>query len=209
MNSYRYVVFPYGKQPTVDEAAEFRNYSDVVAGKSAVGVCRKTSGLAIAFDADAFDVGLRTNQGFAQLIEKWQVRGGVVVDRLSFAKDKAALKPVTPAHWVPEEPTSIDRSTSYGTAIANKEWAAQEAMAKSLFRVQQTMHRYELLKRFAKWAPYLLVAFAALVTIVVGSYTRNRLLESEVEKRRETVIRVIDDPMNQGLNRVTTESESD
>jgi len=198
MSDYRYLVFPRGKQPTVGEAAEFQNLSGVLAGKFAIGTCRKTGGLVFALDAATFYHAVTTHRGFANLVQKWEVRGCTVVDRLSFVKDAEALRPVQPNLWSPDI-GSADGSTSFGKRLVAKELAAKEAVARSMLGVQQTLDRYDGLQRCAAAVPYLLIAVGVAGTIAVGFYVSGRLLDEGMEQRRETTIRVIDSPLDQPL----------
>ena len=206
MSDYRYLVFPRGKQPTVDEAAEFHNLSGILAGKFAIGLSKKTGGLAIAFKAAAFNDTLAKQRGFASLVYKWEVRGCEVLERLPFVKDAAALQPVQPNFLDPDK-SSSHRSTTVGKRLSAKELAAKEAVARSLLGVQRTLDRYDALHRYAALVPYLLIALGTLGTILVGFYAGNRLLDPQTEKHRETTVRVSSDPMHQPLERQPVQAE--
>jgi len=205
MSDYRYLVFPRGKQPTVDEAAEFRNLSGVLAGKVAIGSCRRTGGLVFAIDAAVFSHAVATHRGFANLVEKWEVRGCLVETRLGFVKDAKVLQPVQPNLWSPGDGPP-DRSTSFGKRLASKELAskelaAQEAIGRSMLGVRQALDRFDWLQRCAAMTPYMLMALGAAGTIAVGFYVSGRLLDGGMERRRETTERVIENPLGEVLDR--------
>ncbi|MCA9231202.1 MAG: hypothetical protein KDA57_11150 [Planctomycetales bacterium] len=194
MSDYKYLVFPSAKQPTVDEMAEFRDSAYVLEGRFAIGICRKTSNLVFAFAASQYENALALRHDFANLIEKWTMRGCVVVDRLAFVKDSAALRPMQPKSWL-----AVDNRAHCRESLSSKDLAAKEAIARSRLGVSRTLDRYDALRRFAVWVPYLLIALGALMTIAAGFYVGNRLLEGRMEKRRETTERVITSPMKQAL----------
>ena len=201
MSEYRYVVFPYGKQPTLAEVSELRNYANLLAGQYAVGTCCKTRGLVIAFEAGAYEFGMLTNRGFESLLEKWQVRGAEITDHLSFVKDANALKPIQSGIWEITVSDVLEGSTPIGQTVRAKRLAAKEAVGRSMLNVQRTIQRYTIFKRLSKFLPYALVALAAIVIIIVGVTARNTLKETGAERRRDTTVRVLNDPMNQPLER--------
>ena len=96
MTAYRYVVFPPGRQPSADEAAELQNYARLLENHVAYGTNKHDGGLAIAFEAELFDRALAKDAGFEALIRRWEVRGCQLVEHLGFVKDYAALKPIKP-----------------------------------------------------------------------------------------------------------------
>jgi len=207
MSDYRYVVFPRGKQPTQKEVAELRNLADVLAGKFAIGVSRDSGGVAIAFDAAAYDYGMLTHRSFAGLILKWEIRGGQVVDRLAFVKDAAALRPMQAQVCGSTTSDSTVRDTNRGQSVQSKKIAAEEAVARSKLGVQQTLRRQAALGRFAAFLPYLMIGLGGIAIISLGFYIRSSLLENSAEKRRETILRVADDPMSQTLEREEVPTE--
>ena len=78
--------------------------------------------------------------------------------------------------------------------LAGKELAAKEAVGRSLLAVQQSIEHYAVIQRVAAAIPYGLIALAAIMTIGVGFYVRERLLNSGRERRQETIERMLQDP---------------
>lgn len=208
MAEYRYVVFPRGKQPTVEEVNEFRNYAVALEKRFAIGLSRGDSRLAIAFDADIFQRTLSSYAGFETLIRHWQRRGCSLVDHLKFVKDPSALRPVDNQPVNPiftrsrEEPGSQDRR------ITAKERIAKEALGRSMLQFHKTLERYRAIERFAAWGPYLMIACASLITIGLGFYIADRIEDSGTEQRTITTTRVVEDPMQQPLQ-VAEKPEAD
>jgi len=199
LSTYRYLVFPRGRQPSADEAGELQNYASVLKNRLAVGRSRQDGTLVIAFDQDVFDQALNTHAGFETLIRNWERRGCEIVDKLGFVKDAAALRPTPSHHWAPTEDTLVDRGTPFHKRLAAKELAAQEAIARSWLNVQQTLERHLLLQRIGKAVPYALIACGTLVVIITGFYVSNRMKNADRERRSETIERVTEDAMEETL----------
>jgi len=197
MTAYRYVVFPPGRQPSADEAAELQNYARLLENHVAYGTNKHDGGLAIAFETELFDRALAKDAGFEALIRKWEVRGCQLVEHLGFVKDSAALKPIKPQprhlmhHPAPDRPFPPD------VPLTAKELAGKEAAGRARLNVEQTLERFAALQRFAAWGPYLLMGLAALATLAAGFYINNRLLGSGRERHKETIERLTEDPMRQ------------
>ena len=103
MTAYRYVVFPPGRQPAVEEAAELQTFDHLLEHRFAFGTDKHDGGLAIAFEAELFDRAVSKDADFEALIRKWEVRGCRLVEHLGFVKDAAALRPLkaAPAMYTP------------------------------------------------------------------------------------------------------------
>jgi hypothetical protein len=198
MSSYRYVVFPRGRQPAAAEVRELQTFAAALAGRFAWGTCRDDDRLTIAFDRDSFDHVAKIDPGFESLIARWQARGCELLEHLGFVKDPAALKPAS------EPRGSSRRSGAHATVpihnevpLPAKELAAHEAIARSRLGVVHTLERYDLLQRFASVFPYVLMALAAITLIAAGLYTRHRLLNADREPRQETIERMVDDSLQE------------
>jgi hypothetical protein len=191
MSAYRYLVFPKHQQPTTDEADELQSYTTLLKHRFAVGRERKSESLVIAFEQELFDQAISSNEGFELLIRKWQVHGGVLVDKLKFVKDHDALRPT-----VSRNP----RALSPDKLVGIKKELAQEAIARSLLSVQRTLEHYTWLQRVGRAVPYALIAFGTLAVIVAGFYISGRIQSGDRERRHDTVERVSGDAMGEKLN---------
>lgn len=200
MAAYRYVVFPKGRQPTVDEVAELRGHASALGHRIATGVRSRDGALAMAFEAEAFDRLLALDASFEVLVRRWEVRGCELVDHLSFVKDSTALRPVRTAPQRAPDALPSDTAARNDKMLAAKELAAKEAVARSQLDVAQSLSHYEALARFGAMVPYLLIAAGALLVIGTGFYAANRLQTSGRERRKETIERVNDDAMRQPLD---------
>ena len=158
-------------------------------------------GLALAFDAREFESARSTRPDFARLIERWQVRSGVVHEKLLFIKRPTALQP-TPAGFV-HEPTELKGEK----LIKRKRVAAEDAIGKAKLELDRTLRRYAWVQRVARVLPYALMGLGALMTIAAGIYASQRLLDAQGERRQETIERVADDAMGQQLSRQATTDE--
>jgi hypothetical protein len=193
MSDYRYVVFPRGKQPTVEEVRQWQQFGGLLANRFAWGVARDDGRLTLACDGGTFDHARDIDAGFEALIAKWQARGCELLDHLGFVKNADALRPAPVAPL-----SSHDRHASLETMrsaerIAAKQMTAREAVARSLLGVERTLDRFAAFQRFASTVPYLLMAAGALGTIGVGLYVRDRLQNSGRESRQATIERALDD----------------
>jgi hypothetical protein len=205
MTAYRYVVFPPGRQPTADEAAELLNYARLLENHIAYGTDKHDGGLAIAFEAELFDRALASNAGFESLIRKWEVRGCRLVDHLGFVKDAAALKPIKPVPRHLVHHGAADRPSPPEALLSAKELAAKEAHGRARLDLEQALQRVAALQRFAAWGPYMLMGLAAVGTIVAGFYISGRLLDADRERRQETIERLSADGQDQPLTAPSAE----
>lgn len=194
MSSYYYVVFPPGKQPTVDEVREFNKFAGALAGQFAWGSARNDGRLSLAIDRLSFDHVQKIDAGFAKLIERWRQKGSEAVDHLPFVKNAAALKPAPSHAWHAHDGRESIHTRRQADELATKELAAKDAVGRSLLAVQQSIERYAVIQRIAAAIPYGLIAIAAIMTIGVGFYIRERLLNSGRERRQETIERMLQDP---------------
>jgi hypothetical protein len=215
MSSYRYVVFPPGRQPTAEEAAELVDYARLLEDHIAYGTNKQDGALAMAFEADAFDRARSSNANFDALISKWEARGSRVVDHLGFVKDATALKPIkqAPRHLgaaskpgasaprlinqparasVRFEDQPARASVRFEAPLPAKDLAAKEAHARAGLALHRTLERFAALQRFAAWGPYALMALAALSTLAAGLYISDRLLDAGRKPHKETIERLAD-----------------
>jgi hypothetical protein len=204
MSSYRYVIFPPGRQPTAEEAAELVDYARLLENHIAYGTNKHDGGLAMAFEAELFDRARSSNANFDALVGKWEIRGCRVVDHLGFIKDPTALKPIkqAPRHLVAvskpgaSAPRLIDQparaSVRFEAALSAKELAGKEAHGRAGLDVHHTLERFAALQRFAAWGPYALMALAALGTLAAGLYISDRLLNADRKPHKETIERLAD-----------------
>lgn len=207
MTSYRYVVFPRGRQPSVAEVQRLEQFAGALANQLAWGVCRDEPRLALAVDARAFDHVKSSDAGFEALIETWRSHGAELADHLQFVKDKAALKPVRATSAMPlaRQPRADANNASRHEAasvtfrsedarLAAKRTVAHEAIARSWLGVSQTLERYEALQRFAAVFPYVMILAAIAATAGVGLYIRGKLTAGGYEPRQQTIERAIAEP---------------
>jgi hypothetical protein len=213
MSAYRYVVFPSGRQPTVDEVRQLQEFAGLLANHFAWGVARDDGRLALAAELSAFDHAREIDAGFDALVRTWELHGCELLDHLKFVKDAEALRPTSRAR----RPTPVaahahgDRaatSTAHpphdghaaGDALhaeglrAAKQLLAHEATAKAMLGADRRLQRFAALQRLAVAGPYALIALAAAATIGAGLYIRNRVTESGRESRQETIEQMVDAP---------------
>jgi hypothetical protein len=216
MSSYRYVIFPRGRQPSADEVRRLQEFAGALANQFAWGVCRDDDRLAVAFDARAFDHVAASDAGFEALVRLWETHGAELAEHLKFVKDAAALKPTRSAALPmptgsaapkptgstavagasPEQSVVARRKDPSPDAIAAAKLAsAQESVARSLLGVQRTLERYAALERLGTVLPYLLMAAAILLTAGVGVYVHRQLSATEHESRQETIERTLAEPV--------------
>ena len=131
-------------------------------------------------EAHALDSASHPGSGIGALLQRWQVRGCQVQERLSFIKQPTALQPILGSSL----PESIGRSEP---TLKRKQRAAQEALGRAALRLHQTLEQHALLQRVSKVVPYALMGLAGLLTIVAGVYFGQRLLESPAERRQQTI----------------------
>jgi hypothetical protein len=193
MSSYRYVVFPRGKQPSADEVREFQKFTGALANQFAWGTCRDDGRLALAVDRQSCDHVQQIDPGFAAVIRRWESHGCELLPHLAFVKDAAALKPTPSFAWLAHDGRGTVQSRRAESQLVAKEQAAKEAIGRSMLAVQHTIDRYALVQRLAAAVPYGLVAIAAITTIGMGLYIRERLLNSGRERRKETIERALED----------------
>jgi hypothetical protein len=196
MSAYRYLVFPLHQQPTADEAAELQSFAASLKLRYAVGKERKTESLVFAFEIDSFDKAKAEDKGFELLIRKWQSHGCELVDKLKFFKDHDALRPTIVRN---------SRAVSTDKLVAIKKELAQEAIARSVLSVHQTLEHYSWLQRLGLAVPYALIAFGTIGIIFAGFYISGRIQEGDRERRQDTVERVSGDAMDQNLTPAESE----
>jgi hypothetical protein len=195
MSSYHYVVFPRGKQPTADEVREFQKFAGALANQFAWGTCRDDGRLALAVDRQSCDHVQQIDPGFAAVIRRWESHGCELLPHLAFVKDAAALKPTPSFAWLVQDGRGTVQSRRAESQLAAKEQAAKEAIGRSMLAVQRTIDQYALVQRIAAALPYALIAIAAITTIAMGLYIRERLLNSDRETRQETIERALENPL--------------
>jgi hypothetical protein len=200
MSSYRYVAFPQGRQPTADEVGRLQQFAGALANHFAWGTCRDDGRLAVAFDQAGFDHLMSIDAGFEALIRKWEGRGCELLDHLGFVKDPTALRPTSTGAWQAHDRRVSTPTLGNAEQLAAKQSTAQEAVARSLLSVEQTLERYAGLDRVAAMLPYLLIGAAAAGLLVTGLYIRERMQTSEREKRHQTIERVVGDPLHESLH---------
>lgn len=197
MSVYRYIVFAPKKQPTVQEVDELNACCGPGRLRYAVGVNGADGGLALAFDAREFESARSTDGNFARLLDRWAVRGSEVRAKLLFIKRPDALQPI-PGDFI-HEPVEL----SGEALLKQKQKTAQESIGQASLRLHQTLERHAWLQRVAKVVPYALMGLAAVLTIAAGTFAYQRLMNSAVERRQETIERVAGDAMDEQLTRQT------
>jgi hypothetical protein len=185
VSHYRYIAFPRGRQPTKEEVQELKRHDHVLVGRVAYGTKREDGSLAIAFDATVYDYALATERGFEALIRAWQSHGCEVLEHLAFVKDASALRPLSTN--LPRLERSVAGGASHDKLMTAKELAAKEAIGRSRLQLQKTLGHFESLGRFASAVPYMLMALAAIGTLVTGAYIGTKLTNSGRERRQETI----------------------
>ncbi len=198
---YRYVVFAPGKQPTVEEIAQLREWSAATKQRFAVGINGEDGGLAFAFDAGGFETARSSGGSLATLLRRWEVRGCEVCERLLFVKKPTALQPM-PGSLLHEP---IERRSE--PALKRKQLAAQEALGRAGLKFHRTLEQHAWLHRMAQVVPYALIGLGGLLIIATGIYARRRLLDSPTERRKQTIQRVATDAMETPLARQAKEME--
>lgn len=201
-SNYRYVVFAPGKQPTVKEVDQLKEWSKASKYRYAVGINPDDGALAIAFEARAFETSRSARARFDKLLRCWEVRGSEVRERLHFIKQPTALHPLPGdlLHDVAERRSE--------PPLNHKQLAAQEALGRAGLKIHQTLEQHAWLARIATRVPYALIALVGLLTIVAGIYAGQRLLEAPAEHRQQTIQRVVDDAMEESLTRESTGEET-
>jgi hypothetical protein len=199
MSSYRYVIFPRGRQPSADEVRRLQEFAGALANQFAWGVCRDDDRLAVAFDARAFDHVAASDAGFEALVHLWESHGAELVEHLKFVKDAAALKPSRAASagrpGADHDVIARRGHAKVDELVAAKRAVAQESVARSLLGVQHTLDRYATLERFGAVFPYLLMLAAIVVTAGVGYYIHGQLTTTRHEPRQQTIERTISEPV--------------
>jgi hypothetical protein len=199
MSSYRYVIFPRGRQPSADEVRRLQEFAGALANQFAWGVCRDDGRLAVAFDARAFDHVTASDAGFAALVQQWERHGAELAEHLKFVKDAAALQPTRSAagFGAASEQAAIARRNPFSPAAVAlaKRAAAQDAVARSVLGVQRTLERYAAIVRFGALLPYLLMLATMAVMAGVGYYVHRQLTATRYEPRQQTIERTIAEPV--------------
>jgi hypothetical protein len=198
MSSYRYVIFPRGRQPSADEVRRLQEFAGALANQFAWGVGRDDGRLAVAFEARAFEHVAASDAGFEALVHQWENRGAELAEHLKFVKDATALKPTRAVINADEIVVGRGRHSSPDAVAAAKRASAQDAVARSLLDVQRTLERYAALERWGAVLPYLLMAAAILLTAGAGAYVHRQLSGAERESRHETIERLATNPPSPG-----------
>ncbi|TWT87371.1 hypothetical protein Mal64_29100 [Pseudobythopirellula maris] len=206
MSDYRYVVFPPGKQPTLDEVASFQKFADRLERRFAFGRCRSSGGLVVACDAERFDALMGMDPAFDDLVTKWRVRGCELVDKLGFVKDASALKPLERATNLSVGPAAFKNTDKIPPAAARsertqheKEVSAAEAEGVTRLGAHRLAQRVDTVERAAHWLPYAMLALATVALLATGGYLGWRMTNGERESRADTLERVAADPMTEQL----------
>jgi hypothetical protein len=194
VSHYRYIAFPRGRQPTKEEVEDLKRHDHVLAGRVAYGTKREDGRLAIAFDATVYDYALATERGFEALVRAWQSHGCEVLEHLAFVKDASALRPTTTnlPRFEHQPATTAGAPDKLMTA---KELAAKEAIGRSRLQLQKTLGHFESLGRLAAAVPYLLMALAAIGTLVTGAYIGTKLTNTGRERRQQTIERAAEETL--------------
>jgi len=199
---YRYVVFAPGKQPTIEEVAQLREWSVATKQRFAVGINGEDGGLVFAFDAGGFESARSAGGSLATLLGRWEVRGCEVRERLLFVKKPTALQPM-PGNLLHE---SVERRSE--PVLKRKQLAAQEALGRAGLKFHRTLEQHAWLHRVAQVVPYALIGLGGLLIIATGILARQRLLNSPAERREQTIERVAGDAMRTPLARQAKEVKS-
>ncbi len=207
MAEYRYVLFPRGKQPTADEVGELKLLAGLFDNKLAWGVSRDDDRLTLACPGAEFDNAREGHADFDGLIRKWELRGCEIVGHLGFVKDASALRPMTTSGGLAHDGRASTVTVRNEEQRSANLMRAREAVASSLLGVERTLERYAAFQRFASAIPYLLILLGAMVTIGVGAYVRNRMINSGRERRQDTIERVVDAPLDESLSTQATPNE--
>jgi hypothetical protein len=197
MSSYRYVLFPCGKQPAPDELRDLQSFAAALAGRFAWGKARDDGRLALAFDRETLEHAASIDPGLDKLLGRWQSHGCELLDHLGFVKDPAALRttkiaecPPNRALKPPSTPTTPDHHAPPHALLTGKEFAAKESLGRARLSVEQSLQRFAAVERAAAALPYALMAAAAIATLAVGFHLRARLLDADREARKETIERL-------------------
>lgn len=193
--SYRYITLPPGKQPTIEEVAQLRQWAKQTKSRYAVGVSGDHGGLVLAFEAPGFDAALSSRGLLADLVQRWHGRGALVLEKHSFIKNPDALQPTYGGfdHQV------VERRTE--PTLKRKQLSAQEALGRAGLRLQHVLQRNSALQQLAVGVPYALIALGTLLIILLGFHLSSRLTNAAGERRRETIERVAEDALQEDLSR--------
>lgn len=214
MSAYRFVAFPRGQQPTVEEVNLLTGYAPLLNKHVAWGLDRGCGALAVAFEADAFERAIASDMGFEALLRCWQMRGCTVVDSLDFVKDRDALHPV-PTGSLPglehaRHPAEAGgKSHALDHILIAKERLAQDALGRAKLAFERTMQRHESLRRFAAIVPYAMMVLTIVVLFAAGWYVTDRLSSGPRERRKDTIERIAEDAMSEDLDAGARDDESE
>ncbi|MCA9234095.1 MAG: hypothetical protein KDA44_01395 [Planctomycetales bacterium] len=197
MGAYRFIAFPPGCQPSVEEVNLLHDYAPVLNRHVAWGLDRRTGALAVALEAEPFVRAVEKDKGFAALVRRWESHGCAVVERLDFVKDSDALHPSVSS---PLPGAGLAAGVhAQDHLIVAKQNVAYEALGRAKLAFDRTLQRHEALRRFAAVAPYLLMLAAIIGLFGAGWYVTDRMLSGPRERRRDTIERVVADPMSESL----------
>jgi hypothetical protein len=190
MSSYRYVVFPRGKQPAVDEVRDLQSFAAALAGRFAWGKVRDDGRLALAFDRETLEHAAHTDPGLDKLLSRWQAHGCELLDHLGFVKDPAALRPASTAPPTVQVRRRDDNQSAADAQLTAKELAGKESLGRAQLSVEQSLQRFAAIERAAAALPYALMAAAAIGIIALGFHLRQKLQSTDREARTAIIERL-------------------
>lgn len=213
-----YVVFPAGRKPTPAQLHSLGSFGRHFADGATIGYDIDTRRPAIRFPREAF-LRLRTaDVQFESLITAWDRHGCPVQNKLHFMEDPTTLQEPIDAPQEPmPEPARKRRPEEERPALAppdfsdlvvsrqplqesleHKQARAQESQAISRLGTLEHVLKAEAIGNFARYVPGLLgiLIFALIVTAGVLMY--NRVSNSKMEPRRDTIERMTKQPVKRG-----------
>lgn len=197
-NTYVYVSFAPGKQPTVEEVSIFKECCSQSSMRYAIGINADNGGLAIAFEEAIFRRSLSSNPKLARLLECWGARGGRLMEGVPFIKNPTALQPTRGGIVREKDDYSFEKM------LRRKQLAAQESLGELSLKIHRTLQHYDWFHRFARVVPYALMGLGGLLVVTLGILLGRRLSARESETRRETIERVAEDAMQHSLTSQAT-----
>lgn len=192
MAEYRYVVFPPGAAPSAEELALLRRFADHLNQHIALGTHRGDGGFAIACEAEPFDRLRGLEPAFEELLTHWRARGGCVAEKLAFVKDAKAWKVVQAAN-APRAASARPQAARRETPPAAAARDPREAEGRARLATRRFAENVESIERAAAWVPYALWGLGAALVLGVGAYVGVRLSGAGVERRSDTIERVLED----------------
>lgn len=202
----KYIIFPPGEQPTHKDIDILNGCSYLFKGTLwKIGVEKETQRLMFQFDESAFESARKHNYNFNQLMEKWEAREETA-KRIwfpDFKEDPTALHPVAnePQEYTlaPAEPREKDLhipGDALREAAKKKRLDTRELIGRSKLETYNTAERLEAWGEFAKkWVPRVAVAGVIAAPIAVGIEFYRSIKNTNIERRRDTIERVVEDGM--------------